>query len=786
MPHNYILSSLRFLKRNKLFATINMLGLSIALSVSFIILLYVVNEYSYNASNNNKDKIVQLLFHDLIFNSTNAKTPYVLANHLNQDLPQIDKVARSCTVNDFKIFIQGDYVNVRRTVGSDSNIFSVFDLTLTGQESSVLQGMDAIVLSKEYANMLFPGENPIGKMVQAKIYGKAASFIIKAVFDDIPINSTFKADCFVNEKWVLDDINKRNGKDDAFSSWHSTYWDTWLLLSEDYEDESLDQLLDRVVTMAFVGDKWFKLSAQPFSDLYLRSAAKYGNGVQGNLEHIQLFSAIGLLIVIVATFNYIILSTAVSVRRLKEIGIRKACGSSVFRIRFELLFESLFLSLMVLPFALLFTSVGMPFAERLFKTELIIISSNIPIYIFTYFLLTMIVGLLSGLYTSSYLARLNVVNVFVSKMTFNGGKSKVKSVLLVFQLGAFCMLLSAAMIVYKQYEYAINKDLGFRNDNILQIDLGHNFKNYSAFIKAVSSFPETISIGGSMGSLPFLGGASWLTNHFSNNTQVTVESFVVDYGFIETMGFDVLEGRSFNREQIGDNNTIVINETAARKLGIEHPIGKVIDGYTIIGVVKDFTLHTIYSKIPPMGLFVREKSCSHLAIRYVPGHLKALLSAVKTKWEELAPGNVLKYELIEDRIRHTYSKEKELGEVFAVAAFLAMFIATMGLWGLSMFVSETHTKETGIRKLHGGSTMAIVQPLLRKYFMMLFVAICLATPVTIFGMQKWLSKFSDAIEIDWWIFILTFMFASLIILLTIIYYAYKVYQRNPIEALRYE
>lgn len=787
MPSNYILSSFRFIKRNKLFTAINIIGLSVALSVSFIILLYVINQYSYNTSFSNRDQIYRVLHYDVNFKNINAQSPYVLATHLKDGFSQINYVARTRKVRDFKFKIKDEYIKVNRVLGADSDILKIFDLNVIGQLDNVLNDVNAIVLSRSQADLLFSGEDPIGKDVLSNIDGHEVVLEVKAVFEDLPVNSTFRADCFIHTKYLLSYINNAFGTSDADTNWDYAYWETWIMLNKGFNAARLDVSFRDLENVVFNSEERYVFSLQQLSDIYLNSPDVNGNGIAGSLLHIRIFSAIAILILMVAAFNYVILSTAVSSQRAKEIGVRKANGASTSRIRLELLFESIILTILVLPFALLFTAIGKPYAEQLFHSDLPVIQTNMLIYILVCIALILLIGITSGLYTSSYLAKLDVVKVLKRNMHSEPKKVGFRNVLIVLQLTIFSALISCAFIIRSQYDFAIEKDLGFKQENILLVTMGQYFDNYSVFMNEVKTISEVTSSGGAMYSIPTWYSGSSMVDHFTDNTKkVQLEGLVVDFEFIETMGLTMVEGRSFSKEFSGDIRASILNETAVNELGIVDPIGKQIDGSIIIGVVKDFHLHSIHTKIPALSLYMAEGYNFEAALQYKPGSLSSLLPKVKAKWEELAPDRPFKYALIEDHIQNVYEKEKNLSRVISIAAFFALFIAALGLFALTLFVAEKQTKEIGIRKLHGGTPLSIIKPMLRKYMFKLLVANLLAVPLTLYFMQQWLSHFSYATHVNWGVFIIAFLLASILVLTTTIYYLFHVVRRNPVEALRYE
>ncbi len=788
MFKNYLLSALRFLQRNKLFTGINLLGLSLALAASFIILLFVINELSYNSGFKNRKQIYRILNHYTDQKVLDDESPFVLAGSIKDEFPQVKYVAPTKVMKEFNLKLDEEFIPIRNAVGSNSEIFKIFDITLTGQQERILDEPNSIVLSHELAQKFFPDEDPIGKEIIALVKDKEEAFIVKGVYDDIPVNSTLQADCFINSKWTLEQLKERYKDENVETNWRSSFWQIWLLLEKNADDTLFDEQFRAMEKRVYGEEDNNDYSVQNLTDVYLGSQEINSGLPKGNKKNIRIFSAIAILIIIIATLNYIILSTAVSTGRAKEIGIRKTNGASTQSIRKQLLNESVLLALLVLPFALLLTWLGKPYAEDLFQAKLLIIQSNVIIYAAVYLALTLLIGLASGLYTSAFLSKLNVSSIFNNPLQSGKRKTRVRFALIVIQLVIFCFFVSSTLIIRSQYKYALEKDPGYRNDDILFINVEKISQNFSAFKTGIETFPDVISAGGAVGALPMKTFMRYNIEHFQDKSRkVLIELLGVDYDFVETMGIKVLEGRSFSREFAGDgNNSYVINEAAVKALGITEPIGKPIDDGTIIGVVEDFNLHSIHSDIPPLMLVVSDAYVLQLAIHYKSGTLGNLLPLIKTEWEKVASGQPFNYKTIDEFKKEIYSEEKNLSVIVSIFALFSLLIAAFGLFGLTLFMVKTQTKEIGIKRVFGSSEKGIVFSFLRKNFMMVVVATILSIPPTIFLMKIWLSNFAYKTIIEWWVFILTFVVASIIVLLTVIYHSHRASQINPIKAFRYE
>jgi len=744
MLKNYLKSALRFLKRNKLFAVINALGLSIALAASFLILLFVINELSYDHCHKNRKRIFRVLNYYTEFKMTDSQSPYVLASALREEFPQIEKSVNVSRVRGFQLKLKDEYINVPGAIATQSEVFDIFTLPMIDGEShqNLLEDQNSIVLSRELSTKLFPDQNPVGKEILGLVNNNEQVFIVKGVFENIPENSTFRAQCILNSKWTVADINKAFNITNADKSWEHNFWTTWVLLSKDGNAGLLGNQLSAFETKNISENPKNHYSLQNLSGVYLKSAYVTNSLITGNISNVRLFSSIALLILLVATINYIILSTAVSSSRVKEIGIRKTYGAGNINIKSQLYSESILLAILVLPIALILMKLSMPYASKLFQTQLHIMSSNILFYIIVYLTLTILIGILSGVYTSAYLSRLKVLDILKNSVFSGKRKYLVRTSLIVIQLVIFCSFVAATLIIRAQYQYALNKDLGYYNRNVLLIDLGDDFKGYSAYINSIKSNPNVIMAAGVMIGIPTEGFSTFLLPSFQDKeVKIPVEGLAVDYNFLKTMGITLVQGRDFSEDFGSDlTKSVILNEQAVKRLGIADPVGKQIGAHTIIGIVKNFNLHSIHTDIPPLEIHMTDKYISQVVVHYKPGTFSSILPVLETEWKRAAPDRPFSYSTIEDTIKDLYSSEKNLNNIVSIFALFSLIIAAFGLFGLTLFIARTRTKEIGIRKTFGSRERTIIYSFLRGNLLLLTLASVIFIPLTLSFRNNWLMS----------------------------------------------
>jgi putative ABC transport system permease protein len=790
MLNNYIRSAYRFLKNKRLFAGINILGLSIALAASFIILLYVINELSYNRCHKNSRQVYRVLNYYVDFKNTMSGTPYVLASTLKEEFPQVEKAATARYARGFSLKVKEEWINVYDAIATNSDIFDIFTLPLINGSpgSDLLDDLNSIVLSRSLAEVVCPGQDPVGQEITGSINNTGQVLVIKGVFEDLPENSTFRTRCLINSKWTLEPINTTFNITDADVNWTMNFWVTWVRLSKDCDVQSLEDQFRSFEVKYIAETPPYQYSLQNLKDVYLKSESVANTGISGSLSNVRLFSAIALLIVLVAAINYTILSTAVSTGRRLEIGIRKTFGAFNRNLKNQLLSESVVLALVVLPVALILMKLSLPFAGKLFQTKLDIIGSNIFIYLAVFLALTIIIGIISGLYTSSYLSGLKVVSIIRGNERTGKRKQFFRSFLIVLQLVVFCSFVSGTLIIRSQYNYALNKDPGYYNKDIILIELGRDFKGYSAFINSIKTNPDVIMAGGVMEGLPMQGSMSSMIPHFQDKTlKVNVEGLAVDYNFIKTMGIKILEGREFSRDFGSDlKQSVILNESAVKQLGITDPIGKQMAGSTIIGVVKDFNLHSIHSDIPPLMINMTDRYIQQVAVHYKTGTLPDIIPMLESEWKTAAPERPFRFTTIEDLTKSIYSSERNLSTIVSISALFTLLIAAFGLFGLTLYVARSRTREIGIKKAFGSSESAIVWSFLLNNLILVIAAVVVSIPVTLYFMTKWLNNYAFKTEINWIVFVISFVIAAFVVLLTVFINSYKASGTNPAEALRHE
>lgn len=789
MLRNYLKTAIRNLRNNITFTLINTIGLSIALAASFIIVLFVINQLSFNRTHKNKSSVYKVINHYVNFKVNRDRTPYILGETMKEVIPQVSKASNVRHVRSFEIQVHDQSINMQRVMGCQSDIFDIFTIPIVHgyNNGELLTDKQSICISESTANKIFGTNNAIGKEILAYVDKVEHTFTVKAVFKDLPKNSTFRPNCLINGLHNIPSYNKHFDIDNGDTNWEYDFATTWVKLKNGSQHEEVEKQLKSFESSYLQNKKEHSYSLQNLSDVYLNSKHIQTNDLKGNWNSIKIFIAIAIAIILVALINYVILSTAVSSNRSTEIGIRKTFGAANKQISLQFLTESLILSVMVLPIAILLMILARPYAESLFETSLPIIPGNIIYYLLAYLFLSIFIGFLAGLYTSLGLSRLKVVDILKVKIVQGNKKNFVRSSLIILQLIIFCFFVACAFVINAQYQLAISKNPGFHNKNILLANV-RNGKLLKPFLNEVRQHSSVIKAGGAARGLPTYSSATMVFPHQQNKEEkVKVEGFFVDYGFLETMGVELVEGRYFANNNANDSKSAcILNETAVKAFGIENAVGNKLQTYDIIGVVKDFHLHSFHSEVPPLMIVITENYLSQIATQYHKESKEDLLSYLQTSWNKLSPDTKLEVSTVEDLIKQMYAGERNKFTIASIFAFFTMLIASFGLFGLTLFIARSRTKEIGIRKVLGCSEMDIIYSFVKTNIIYVTIACTLSIPITNYAMNIWLKDYALKTDIEWSFYIFTFLIATIIVIVTVLTYSYRASKLDPVKSLRYE
>ena len=809
MIKNYFKIAFRNLWKNKGFTAINITGLAIGLSCFILIALYVVDELSYDRYNVNADRIYRVDA-DIKFGGNELKLAVSsdpMGATLKRDYPQVEEYTRIYASEGDKLVKKGnEYIDEPHIVYVDSTFFDVFTLpAIAGNTKNALDEPNTVVLTESSAKKYFGTNEVVGKAIEIS----KKPFKINAVIKDIPYNSHFHFDFLLSMKNV----------DYQFGNYLSNNFHTYIRLKQgtDYHkfEKNFSQVVNKYILpqakqfMNISSMEEFQKSGNklqyfltPLTKIHLYSARFPELDTNGNIQYVYIFGVVALFILLIACINFINLSTARSASRAKEVGIRKVLGTLKKNLITQFLAESSLMAVISLVLAIAIAFAVLPWFNTIAAKSLTIASIFSPRILPFLIALPFVVGVVAGSYPAFFLSRFKPVSVLKGKINTGFKKNYLRSGLVVLQFFTSIILIIGTVIIYRQLNFIQTTNLGYNKDQVLIINsTGTLAGNDEAFKQDILKLPGITSATMS-GFLP-VSSSSRSDNSYSREATMdtknalSMQSWVVDYDYVKTMGLQIIKGRNFSKDFGSDSSAFIINETAAKVLGYNEPIGKKIytnfqdaSGtrlvtYTIVGLVKNFHYESLKNNIFPLGLRLGHDN-TLISFKVNASNIQPLVKQVETKWKTMAPGMPFSYRFMDESFNNMYKGEQQVGQVAVTFSILAILIASLGLFGLVTYMSEQRTKEIGVRKVLGASVTDLVGMLSKDFLKLVLIAALAAFPIAWWVMHSWLQDFAYRIKIDWWIFLLVAMVALGIALVTVSFQAIKAAMANPVKSLRTE
>ena len=812
MLKNYLKIAWRNLLKNKTFSLINIIGLATGLACFILIALYVADELSYDRFHEKAGRIYRV-HSDIVFGGNKlhlavASDPMGAA--LKKDYPQVDEFVRFYTSSGSKLIKKGDlYINENDVAHADSTLFNVFTLPLTsGDATTALNEPNTVVISETAAKKYFGTTDVVGKNIETNDNGSTL-YKVTAVMKDIPHNSHFNFSMIFS----MDNVQYQWGN--FLSHNHQTY----LLLKPGTDYKAFEKNFPGFIVKYIVpqaaqfmqiksmdefekaGNK-LEYSLMPLTDIHLYSNRTVEMGVNGNIQYVYIFSVIALVVLVLACINFMNLSTARSASRAKEVGIRKVVGSEKrFLIR-QFLTESILTTILSTMLAIGIASLCLSWFNNLSAKELHISDLLQPKYLSVLIALPLVVGLLAGIYPAFVLSSFSPIVVLKGKLSGGLKRSNLRNVLVIGQFTMSIFLIAATIIVFQQLNYIRTKKLGFNKDQMLIVNGTFALdNNREAFKNEVSKFPW-VKASTYAGFLP-VSGYSRNDVSFSTSTAMTAENSLnmqvwdISYDYIPVMEMEIVKGRNFSKEFGTDSNATILNETAAKLLGWDNPVGKKLYtfyqdqmgsrliGREVVGVVKNFHFNTMKENIGPLCFRLADNSWT-TAFKVNTSEIKQLVTKIENTWKTMAPGKPFSYQFMDEAYDNMYRVEQRTGKLGLTLAIIAIVIACLGLFGLATYTAEQRIKEIGVRKVLGATISDIVTMLSKNFMVLVLISSALAIPVAWWAMNKWLEDFAYRINIGWWIFFAAGVIALLIALITVSSQAIRAALANPVKSLRTE
>ena len=794
----YLKTSSRYFWKHKGFSIINLVGLSIGIAVCYFALLFVNFELSYDRFNKKGSQIYRIV--------TDEKTPFgvnyesasaALGPTLQAEFPEVNLSVRIFLDNYLIQKGQQSYGTVD-VAYADSSLFSMFSFPLvSGKVNTLFNQPFDMVISETAARTYFGTVQCIGKTLLLNGNQKAA---VTGVMKDIPNNSHFKTDIILSMSSLIGGSNNSEWT----NNWNRYGFYTYLLIPDQQAANNLIKKLPQFIKRHNPQSPYNQiLSIEPLNEVYLTGKPrgnKAGSTSYGNIRNVYIFSAIAALVLFIASFNFINLTTAFSLKRAKEIGVRKVMGATKKQLVSQFLVDAMILSFMAFIIALIICTLLLPVYNQLSAKT---VSTGIfekPLYIVFLFILSAAIALFSGCYPALLLSSLQPVNSLKGKFAFGLKGFAMRKTLIVTQFSISIMLIITTVFVYQQLSF-MNQNLGFKNDHLMVIDFQYDQKiiNHEATIKQqLLSIPgvEMVSLASYIPGKPNRKFDTKVENMNHEMQEFSSDAYFIDSDFLKQYQIEVIAGRGFSNNHKTDLRTaMLLNEKAVKKLGFfkpEQALGKRFTQATkggegvVIGVIKDFHFQSKAEEISPLSLRISPAFFTYLTLTVSSTNMQATLKSIKNKWNIIAPGLPFSHFFVDESYQKQYQSEQRLAKLLLCFSALAILISCLGILGLAAFTTAQRTKEIGIRKVSGASTSSIIALLSLDFIKLVCLAIVIASPIAWLLIEKWLTNFAYQINISWWVFALAGLLSILIAFMSISFQTIKAALMNPVKSLRTE
>jgi ABC-type antimicrobial peptide transport system permease subunit len=790
MLKNYLKIAWRGIVAKKTYATLNIMGLTIGLSCGILCLLWIQDEARIDSFHTNADHLY--VVYERAVNNDEVKGAYFTQGLLAQELKaSIQEIKHACTYQKLAsstFETRDQIIKMEGSVVSNDFLKMFSYKVIQGNFKDALTDPSSIAISKRMATALFGSvDKALGEMVR---FENRKDFLISAVFEDVQSNSSLQFDFLLNWEWYIKEVTWLN-------EWIYRQPLTFIELHPGVDVDALQGKLKNFVKPFLEKSPssfYLEVGLQPFDKKYLFS--KFNNGIPdgGRIEYVRIFSIVAIFLILIACINFINLSTARTLKRAKEIGIRKAVGANRLSLSIQLMTEIIVLILVSIVISVSLIILILPFFNALIDKEITFPFTDLSFWFFV-ILITVIISFVAGGYPSFFLSSLNPIKALKGTITFNQKLMLLRKSLVSLQFILSIVIISGAVIISKQLQYIQTKNLGYDKHNLVYIPLqGEMSKKYETFKQLASNIEGVVNVTRSVQR------PTNTTLHVYNldwpGKPVDMRGIAVhngvDYNFLEALNLKLINGRNFSQERPSDSTSYIINETALRMLGVEDPIGLPLTFFDhkgeIVGVVQDFNLTSLYTPIEPLVLFLYEPDVMEgfILVKLEDNKIQQSLAELQELYTKIEPNFLFSYEFAEDHQAQQY-KQEELADTFTkYFAVIAILITSIGLFGLSMFTVEQRTKEIGIRKVLGSGNSNIFLTLSKDFIYLIIIATIVAAPLSYFIMAKWLNQYTFRIDLNLLFFLIPILIITITTFITIGYQLVRASRINPITILKAE
>lgn len=799
MLKNLLKIAVRNILKDKTYSAINILGLTIGITCSMFLLMYILDELSYDRYHKNADNIYRVVSNikepDNAFTWAVAQIP--LGEELRDNYPEVKNAvrffgtARTQYKNGDKQFYEEDFFL------ADSTVFDMFTYAfIDGDAATALDNPFSMVVTEKIAKKYFGDvESVVGQSLQNQ---QGEEFKITGLIKDVPLNSHFRFDALVS----------RNTRPQLLGSWGNFGVATYILLPAGYDLSkmyaSFDKIIKEKVNPIFEQyNLQVKYELQRITDIHLYSKIQDEAEEGGDISYIYIFGAIAVFMLIIACINYMNLATARSAGRAKEVGVRKVMGSQRLQLITQFITESVVLALIALVVSLLLIYALLPAFNNLsdkalpfsYVLQAPVLLSLLGVMVF--------VGVIGGSYPAFYLSGFSPVSVLKGKLAAKGGAVVFRKVLVVFQFAISVFMLISTLIVFDQLQYLRSKDLGFDRERVVRLNLSGRELQQKATVLAerLKQSPGIAGVGMASSS-PGKGIGKLLFKVEDNEGKMTdrgVDLFNADYDFVKSLGMEIVQGRDFSRDIVSDTlYAVLVNEAMVKRMAWTNPLGKkfVLTGAgpngtdiekRVVGVIRDYHQNSLYEVIEPL-MVVLDKNGRFMFVKTEEGDVRKSLAAMERAWKEIFPNNPFEFDFLDQDFNSQYKADEKRSQIFTLFSALTVTIACLGLLGLAAFTTEQRTKEIGVRKVIGASVQGLVVLVSKEFFLLVGIGMVLAFPAAWYVTDDWLQNFAYRIQLsgEWMTFVASAFLAFVITLVTVGYHVVRAASANPVKSLRDE
>ena len=784
MFNNYVKTAWRNIVRHKGYSFINIFGLATGMAACLLILLWVLDELSFDGFHKNKDSIYRVLQDvHLDRDTTWAINQGPLGPALQAAIPEITKCTRG-TARRFRIRYNDKRFD-EIVEFADPAFFEMFDFPLVkGDAKAALAEPHSIVISEDMAVKYFAGEDPLGKVLRAD---DQYSFVVTGVTAEAPRNSHLRPQFII--PFVF-------GRELEFTvdNWGNSQFTTYVMLKNGVSQAAVEGKIARFLDDKPTLEKGTILRLQPLTRIHLYSNFEYDRFGAGDIKYIQIFSIAAFFILLIAGINFMNLSTARSAARAREVGMRKVLGAGRSELIRQFFIESVFIAFAALLSAILLVELLLPLFNDLANKEMALDPFGNPAILFGILGIAILTAMLSGSYPALFFSSFRPIKVLKGNGELGNSKSLSRKALVITQFSLSLIMIIGTLIVFKQLDYIQNKKLGYNKENLLYFMMRREFvTKYDTLKNELVRHPNILSVTRTT-AFPDEGAlfinSKWRWEGQNPKEEVLMYGNLVDHDYFKTFGMEIAQGRGFSKDHPTDQTAAVLNEEAVKRMGMASPIGMELangeDKFTIVGIVKNYHFLSLHKKIEPLVLILAPEYCRGVVARIKSEGISSTIAFLQKKWGEFSSEYPFSYGFMDQRLGELYRTEKRAASLIQYFTLLTIFISCLGLFGMASFMTERRTKEIGIRKVLGASVSRIVLMLSREFTFLVLSANVIGWPAAYFLAKKWLQNFAYRTPIRFEIFILGAMLSLAIAWLTVSYQTVKAARANPVDSLRYE